>query len=516
MNAAAAAASQSTLATSAMSAFASPYVLLLLILVSALAIRALFRPGPLDRIPAVGPAGPLTSYFGALLYMFRGKDMIQEGYERYYGGWFKVPLIDRWMVVVSGKKLSEELRSAPDDVFSLDQALLDMLHLDFVFGEKVYMNPIQTTLIQTKMTRAIQELTPDLHDECVLAFEQLMPLTDSKEWTSVPCLDTGRQLSTRINNRILVGPQLCRDQTYINLNLRFIVDIFQCRFLFCLFPKFLEPIVGYLFTNIGTDIKTGMRLLKPVLDERVKALEDADGDWSSQPNDMLSWLIASVPKDETLDTMTRRMLGVNVAAIHTISHTFTHSCYYLAANQQFIGPIRKEVEEVIGADGWTKGAFGKLVLLDSFLREVLRLNGAQALSLNRIALKDYTFSDGTFVPKGTNLCACSLPVHTDPGVYERPQEFDPFRFARMVKEEGAAGKHLFVTTSLDYLPWGHGSHACPGRFFAANQLKLMLAHLLLNYDIELEQPGIVPPRMWFEAAVIPHQTARLLYRKRQA
>ncbi|EPQ55820.1 cytochrome P450 [Gloeophyllum trabeum ATCC 11539] len=503
------------LLASAASTLASPYVLLTLIVVGALVIRALWRPGPLDGIPTIGPSGPLTSYVGALQFMFRGRDMIQEGYERYYGGWFKVPILDRWMVVVSGKKLSEELRAAPDDIFSLDQALVDMLHLDFVFGTKVYLNPIHTTLIQTKMTKSIQALTPELHDECVLAFEQHMPLTDSKEWTAIPCLETGRQLSTRINNRILVGAPLCRDQEYINLNLRFIVDMFQCRLLLCLFPRFLHGIVGRLFTNINTQIRTGMRLLKPVLDERVKALEDADGEWSSQPNDMLSWLIASVPKDETLDTMTRRMLGVNVAAIHTISHTFTHSCYYLAANQQYIAPIRKEVEEAIAEEGWTKAAFGKMYLLDSFLREVLRLNGAQAWSLNRIALKDYTFSDGTFIPKGTNIAATSHPVHTDPSVYKNPDDFDPFRFARAAKEDGAASKHLLVTTSLDYLPFGHGSHACPGRFFAANQLKLMIGHLLLNYDIQLEQPGVVPRQIWFEAAVLPHQTAKLLYRKRQ-
>ncbi|KZT23027.1 cytochrome P450 [Neolentinus lepideus HHB14362 ss-1] len=496
-------------------AMTSPYVLLLVIFVGALAIRALYKPGPLDGIPTIGPSGPLTSYIGALQFMFRGRDMIQEGYERYQGGWFKVPILDRWMVVVSGKKLSDELRAAPDDIFSLDLALVDMLHLDFVFGTKVYLNPIHTTLIQTKMTKSIQALTPELHDECITAFEQYMPLTDSKEWTAIPCLETGRQLSTRINNRILVGAPLCRDQEYIDLNLRFIVDMFQCRLLFCLFPRFLEPVVGHLFTNIQSQIRVGMRLLKPVLDERVKALEEADGDWSAQPNDMLSWLIASVPKDETLDTMTRRMLGVNVAAIHTISHTFTHACYYLAANQQYIDPIRTEVADAIAEDGWTKTAFGKMCLLDSFLKEVLRMNGAQAWSLNRIALKDYTFADGTFVPRGTSVAACAHPVHTDPGVYRNPAEFDPFRFARMGREEGGAGRHLFVTTSLDYLPWGHGSHACPGRFFAANQLKLMLGHLLLNYDIQLEEPGVVPRQIWFEAAVLPHQTAKLLYRKRQ-
>ena len=41
-----------------------------------------------------------------------------------------------------------------------------------------------------------------------------------------------------------------------------------------------------------------------------------------------------------------------------------------------------------------------------------------------------------------------------------------------------------VTTSADYLPFGHGRHACPGRFFVANELQLLLAYMVLNYDIE--------------------------------
>ncbi len=50
------------------------------------------------------------------------------------------------------------------------------------------------------------------------------------------------------------------------------------------------------------------------------------------------------------------------------------------------------------------------------------------------------------------------------------------------------------------MPFGFGRHACPGRFFAANEIKLVLAQLLLNYDMKLpegaeklrEIPGVGP------------------------
>ena len=42
-----------------------------------------------------------------------------------------------------------------------------------------------------------------------------------------------------------------------------------------------------------------------------------------------------------------------------------------------------------------------------------------------------------------------------------------------------------VTTGDDaFLTFGHGKHSCPGRFFAAQEMKLMLAHLVQHYDVE--------------------------------
>lgn len=40
-----------------------------------------------------------------------------------------------------------------------------------------------------------------------------------------------------------------------------------------------------------------------------------------------------------------------------------------------------------------------------------------------------------------------------------------------------------MTTSDEHFAFGHGRHACPGRFFVACELKLIMAHLLRNYDM---------------------------------
>ena len=59
------------------------------------------------------------------------------------------------------------------------------------------------------------------------------------------------------------------------------------------------------------------------------------------------------------------------------------------------------------------------------------------------------------------------------------------------------------------------SRHSPGRFFAANELKLMLAHIVLHYDVRSEVPGAVPPVRQFGQNTAPSTTARVLFRKRQ-
>ena len=55
----------------------------------------------------------------------------------------------------------------------------------------------------------------------------------------------------------------------------------------------------------------------------------------------------------------------------------------------------------------------------------------------------------------------------------------------------------------------------PGRFFAASELKAMLAHVVVTYDIKSDTPGKMPRERWFGAALAPDHTAEVLIRKRQ-
>lgn len=55
-----------------------------------------------------------------------------------------------------------------------------------------------------------------------------------------------------------------------------------------------------------------------------------------------------------------------------------------------------------------------------------------------------------------------------------------------------------VQTSADHLFFGHGNQACPGRFFAVHELKVLLSHILMGYDFKIKKMPKTHPLAHFK------------------
>lgn len=76
-------------------------------------------------------------------------------------------------------------------------------------------------------------------------------------------------------------------------------------------------------------------------------------------------------------------------------------------------------------------------------------------------MRDYTFSNGTFIPAGTIVSTATYPIHHDESrSYERANEFVPFRFVQgsEMTEQGSV-RNQMVATGPNYLLFGFGKHA---------------------------------------------------------
>lgn len=92
------------------------------------------------------------------------------------------------------------------------------------------------------------------------------------------------------------------------------------------------------------------------------------------------------------------------------------------------------------------------------------------------------------LPKGANVVVSTYPLEDDK-VYPNAATYDGYRFLKKRQEPGNEQKHQFVMTSNEHFVFGHGIHACPGRFFAANETKILLIHLLMKYDFKFQSEG---------------------------
>ncbi|KAI9440515.1 cytochrome P450 [Lactarius indigo] len=469
-----------------------------------------YRRDPLlDAIPTVGFSDPFLSYFSALRFHLDGVPMLKYGYKNARRGLFRIATIRRWMVLASDLDLVEDVRKAPDDVLSMRATAAELIQLEYTLGLLETDRDYHTDVIRSKLTRNIAVTFRDVRDELISSFDAFIPV-HGDDWVKVSVLETIQRVVCATSNRVFVGPSLCRDQGYLTLNLNFAVNVMKFGTIIGMFPKPLKLIAAHLLSNIPSQIRQGMEYIKPMVKERFAGMEVFGKDWDDKPNDMLMWLMDEAKGEErSLENLALRMLVVNFTAIHTTSRAFTIVFYRLLSNTEYIEPLWHDVETAAAEEGWTKAAMDKMHKIDSFLRE-------SQLSMGRIALRPFTFSNGVTVPAGTLVAVPSAAVQMDREIYPNAEEFDGFRFMKLRKRDGVAvAGYQAVSTSAEYLPFGYGRHACPGRFFAVNELKALLAHVIVTYDIKFEEGKQAPRGFIINGIRIPGKANAIMFRKRQ-
>ena len=332
-------------------------------------------------------------------------------------------------------------------------------------------------------------MTPAIVDEIDICISKFFG-TDTSTWTKVSLRDALWPTISRITNRVFVGLPLAHDTSYIDAASSFIISILQQSTIITLFtPLLLRPILGHLLALPCRyyDYRCSTYLV-PIIKQHLAAeiAGPSDTDSPRDNPDMIQLKArfaakSSDPRDHDPRSLCSRLLALNFVGIHTSSSAAINAFIDIAsAGPAVYQGLRDEATAALHDAGgtWNKVAVAKLVHLDSCLRESLRFSAFKARGVERrvIAPLGVTLPDGTLLSRGTKIGLPTAEIHTDADFYPNPHEFISDRFM------GRAELGLVHTTDT-FLAFGHGRHACPGRFFSTHELKLVFASLVLKYDL---------------------------------
>ncbi|KAK5943047.1 hypothetical protein PMZ80_004052 [Knufia obscura] len=453
----------------------------------------------------------------------------------------------------------------PDNELSNHKALIEGLQLKHTAAEQYVLDSrSHEKVISRDLTRRLGGLTDVIADELSAAIDQ--EWGTSQEWKEVNPFATFIKVIARTSNRVFLGLPLCRNEKLVHSAIAFATAVVPCANFIRMIPNPLRPVMILLITLRNRKHRRDLaKIIAPEIQRRLAQMNsNPNSTKAAAPfvphNDFLQWSIDAALKSENpreldANVLVQRITLVNFAAIHTTTMTATNAFYDLIScpdSVSIVNELRQEIQEVLAQNdnAWTKYAVSQLHKLDSTLKESGRISPLAALMVERHVLKpggmDTPLSK-IHLPQGSVISVPSLAVHHDPSNYANAKEYRPLRFVEMrtsasvaatsppdnvstpqpdsrdddkdyISKPGSNGtkstaNYNLSTTSPSFLTFSHGRHACPGRFFATHELKLMFAYLIQNYDFEVLNER--PENVWAGAVGIPPMTRTVKVRRRQ-
>lgn len=405
---------------------------------------------------------------------------------------------------------------------------------------KVVFQPIHEDVVRRRFKNHLSGQTSDMMDDIKYAVDQVWGMNES-QYKSVNLDGTIRTIIARVSNRALIGLPMCmsdlhlidcflhylkkctlgRDPGFINNAIRYVNEIPLVALMIKLLPGLLQAIVAKILTfKIRHYYTCCAQYLRPLFAER---LELGHADPASLPEDYASWSVLDAikrkQKDErTPDMLSRRLMTLNFAVIHTSTMTTSNLILDIVSAPYCIKDILKECQKLQQKFGleWSPSRISEMATLDSALRESMRISGfgSKAFSRKVIAPNGVNLPNGVHLPRGVIVCVSGYSLHHDETIYPEPYQFSYRRFAPTATDPEAdkSSREIATTTSLNYAVWGHGKHACPGRFFAVDMIKMVVAYMISHYEIKsfLKRPENV----WIADTPIPPSNTFIEIRRR--
>jgi cytochrome P450 len=172
-----------------------------------------------------------------------------------------------------------------------------------------------------------------------------------------------------------------------------------------------------------------------------------------------------------------------VAGHETTATALAWTWYLLGSHASIRQRLRQEVEAVLGDRPPGMEDVPHLTTTRMVIEESMRLY-PPIWAIPRQAVRDDEIG-GFRIPAGSTVLLCPFVTHRCPGVWERPDVFDPDRF--LPERAGRRPKYA-------YFPFLGGPHQCIGNEFAMLEMILIVAAVLRKFDLELLPDQAIQPK----------------------
>ncbi|GAX37278.1 cytochrome P450 [Nodularia sp. NIES-3585] len=326
-------------------------------------------------------------------------------------------------------------------------------------------------------------LTPPFHGERMLAYGELIRDISKRvtnQWQvgeTVSVLSSMQAISFQVILKAVFG--LSEGPRYEKLK-QLLIGILNpkkpiLRSMLLMFPS--------LRRDLGAWSPWGEFLrLRQQIDELIYAeIKERKAQPDSSRTDILSLMMAT--RDEAGEPMTDvelrdELMTLLVAGHETTATSLTWALYWIHHQPQVREKLLQELDTL--GEQPDPNAIFRLPYLNAVCSETLRLYPVAMLTLTRLVKSPLQIGEYQFEP-GTLLIPCVYLTHHREDLYPDSKTFKPERFLER------------QFSNSEFIPFGGGNRRCIGMAFALFEMKLVLATVLSNWQMELADSKPVQP-----------------------
>ncbi|KAF3490166.1 hypothetical protein F2Q69_00057046 [Brassica cretica] len=368
--------------------------------------------------------------------------------QKRYGSVFKTHVLGCPCVMISSPEAAKFVLVTKSHLFkptfpASKERMLGKQAIFFHQGD--YHSKLRKLVLRAFMPEAIRDMVPDIES---IAQDSL------RNWDGT-MINTYQEMKTYTFNVALLSI-FGKDEVLYREDLK------RCYYI-------LEKGYNSMPVNLpGTLFHKAMKARKELSQILARILSERRENRSSH-NDLLGSFMGD--KEELSDEqIADNIIGVIFAARDTTASVMTWILKYLAENPNVLEAVTEEQMAIRKDKGegesLTWGDTKKMPITSRVIQETLRV--ASILSFTfREAVEDVEY-EGYLIPKGWKVLPLFRNIHHSADIFSNPGKFDPSRFEVAPKPN-------------TFMPFGNGTHSCPGNELAKLEMSIMIHHLTTQY-----------------------------------